>query len=73
MDKTKPVSIPLAEHLKLSTMQCPNNEEEKKEMSRVSYSSVIGSLIYAMICTRLDIAHAIGGVSRFLSNPGEEQ
>ena len=28
--------------------------------------------MYAMVCTRLDIAHAVGTVSRFLSNPGRE-
>ena len=30
------------------------------------------SLMYLMICTRLDIAYAIGVVSKFLSNPGKE-
>ena len=32
----------------------------------------MGSLIYVMVCTRPDIAHAVGTVSRFLSNPGKE-
>jgi len=72
MDKAKLVSVPLPEHFKLSTMQCPTNEEEKKEMSRVPYSSVVGILMYAMICTRPDIAHAVGVVSQFLSHSGEE-
>jgi len=27
--------------------------------------------MYAMVCTRLDIAHAVGVVSRFMSNPGK--
>jgi len=48
-------------------MQC--SEEEKKEMSRVPYYFTLGSLMYVMICTRPDIAHAVGVVSRFLSNP----
>jgi ATP-binding cassette subfamily B (MDR/TAP) protein 1 len=38
----------------------------------VPYSSAVGSLMYAMVCTRPDIAHAVGMVSRFLSNPGKE-
>ena len=58
MDKAKPVSVPLAKHFKLSTMQCSTNEEEKKEM-RVPYFSVVGSLMYAMIYTRPDIAHVV--------------
>ncbi|PKI68496.1 hypothetical protein CRG98_011134 [Punica granatum] len=41
-------------------------------MKKVPYSSAVGSLMYAMVCTRPDIAHFIGVVSRFLSNPGKE-
>jgi len=41
-------------------------------MKRVPYASAVGSLMYAMVCTRPDIAHAVGTVSRFLSNPGRE-
>ena len=41
-------------------------------MSRVSYASAVGSLMYAMICTRPDIAQAVGLVSRFMANPGRE-
>ncbi|RVW76575.1 Retrovirus-related Pol polyprotein from transposon TNT 1-94 [Vitis vinifera] len=36
-------------------------------MSKVPYASAIGSLMYVMVCTRLDIAHAVGVVSRFIS------
>jgi hypothetical protein len=41
-------------------------------MSRVPYSSTIGSLIYAMVCTRPYIAHAMGVVSRYMKNPRKE-
>ena len=41
-------------------------------MSRVPYASAVGSLMYAMVCTRPDIAHAVGVLSRFMSNPGKE-
>ena len=41
-------------------------------MSRVPYASAVGSLMYAMVCTRPDITHVVGIVSRFLSNPGRE-
>ena len=41
-------------------------------MDVISYSSVVGSLMYAMVCTTPDIAHAIGVVSRFMENPGKE-
>ena len=41
-------------------------------MSHVPYASVVGSLMYAMLCTRLDIAHAVGVLSRYMSKPGKE-
>ena len=41
-------------------------------MSRVPYSSAVGSLMYAMVCTRPDIAHAVGVVRRYMNNPGKE-
>ena len=41
-------------------------------MSRVPYASAVCSLMYAMVCTRLDIAHAVGVLSRYMSKPGKE-
>ncbi|GKC37860.1 retrovirus-related pol polyprotein from transposon TNT 1-94 [Tanacetum coccineum] len=32
----------------------------------------VGSVMYTMVCTRPYIAHAVGVVSRFMSNPGRE-
>ncbi|CAH9120743.1 unnamed protein product [Cuscuta epithymum] len=72
MDNAKSVSTPLASHFKLSVQQCPSTKDEKKEMDRVPCASAVGSLMYAMVCTRPDISHAVGVVSRFLSNPGRE-
>ena len=41
-------------------------------MQKIPYASAVGSLMYAMVCTRPDIAHAVGVVSRFLSDQGKE-
>ena len=41
-------------------------------MSKVPYASVVGSLMYAMMCTRPDICYAVGLVSRFQSNLGQK-
>ena len=71
MDKAKPVSTPLASHFRLSKDQYPQTKEEKEFMAKVPYASAIGSLMYAMVCTRPDIGHAVGVVSRFMSNPGK--
>ena len=72
MKGAKPVSIPLASHFKLSKKDCPSTKEEQEQMSVIPYSSVVGSLMYAMVCTRLDIAHAVGFVSRFLYKLGKK-
>ncbi|RVW88410.1 Retrovirus-related Pol polyprotein from transposon TNT 1-94 [Vitis vinifera] len=72
MNEAKPVSTPLGSHFKLSKEQSPKTEEERDHMSKVPYASAIGSLMYAMVCTRPDIAHAVGVVSRFMSRPGKQ-
>ena len=57
--KAKLVSCPLGSHLKLSSKQSPSSEKEKEEMQKVPYASVVGSLMYVMVCTRHDIAHVL--------------
>ncbi|RVW99369.1 Retrovirus-related Pol polyprotein from transposon TNT 1-94 [Vitis vinifera] len=63
----KPMSTPLGSHFKLSKEQSPKTEKERYHMSKVPYASAIGSLMYVMVCTRPDIAHAVRVVSRFMS------
>jgi hypothetical protein len=72
MQNEKIVSTPLANHFKLTKEMCPKTQEEIEYMSRVPYSSTVGSLMYAMVCTRPDIAHAVGVVSRYMNNLGKE-
>jgi len=40
-------------------------------MSKVPYASAIGSIMYAMICTRLDVSYALSVASRYHNNLGE--
>ena len=58
MDKAK-VGTPLASHISLSKQQCPQIEKEKKYIERVQYVSVVGSVMYSMVCCRVDIAYAV--------------
>ncbi|KAL5823214.1 hypothetical protein ACOSQ4_021114 [Xanthoceras sorbifolium] len=71
MQDAKPVSTPLGVHFRLSKEQSPKTEEERTHMAKVPYASAIGSLMYAMVCTRPDIAQAVGAVSRYMNNPGK--
>lgn len=40
-------------------------------MSCVPYEQIVGSLMYLMVCTRLDIALAMRKISRYMSNSGK--
>nr|GFD28233.1 putative zinc finger, CCHC-type [Tanacetum cinerariifolium] len=42
-----------------------------KRMQNVSYASAVGSIMYAMRCTRPDVAFAQNITSQFQQNPGE--
>ena len=72
MNNCKPIDTPVEKGLSLSVDQCPKNDKEKEQMSNVPYREAIGSLMYAMLCTRPDICFAVGLVSRYQSNPGPD-
>ena len=57
-------------HLKLTKEMYPKTQEEEDKMSKVPYASAIGSLMYAMVCTRVDIVRVDGVVSRYMSHLG---
>ena len=41
-------------------------------MSRVAYSSVVGSLMYVMVCLLPDLAYAVSVVIRYMVKPSKE-
>ena len=70
MTDAKPSSVPLLPQVKLSKAHCPKDKEEIEKMQAISYASACGSLVYAMVSTRPDIAYPRGVVSKFMSQPG---
>ena len=72
MSNSKPTWTPLSTSSKL-TVNDPENDATVNEMEiggkKVTYSSVVGSLMYAMMGTRPDIAYAVGVLGRFSANP----
>ena len=72
MSIAKSVCSPLASPFKLSSKHCPTSEKEKQGINGISYASVVGTLMYAMVCTRPAIAYVFGVISQFLSNLGKE-
>ena len=73
MENAKSINKPLPCHLKLTKEMCPKTQEEEDKMSKVPYASVLGKLVYVMVCTRLDISHVVGVISRYMSHPRIEQ
>ena len=70
MQDCKPGDTPVAKGDKFSLNQCPKNYFEKREIQKIPYASAVGSLMYAQVCTRPDIAYIVGMLERYLSSPG---
>ncbi|GKA21841.1 retrotransposon protein, putative, ty1-copia subclass, partial [Tanacetum coccineum] len=71
MDNSKRGHIPMQERLDLNKTQGASTPEEVKRMQNVPYASAVGSIMYAVRCTRPDVAFAQNITSRFQQNPGE--
>ena len=72
MENSMKGTLPFRHGVHLSKEQSPKTLEQKERMSRIPFASVVGSLMYAMLCTRPDICYAVGIVSRYQSDLGEE-
>ena len=61
MQDCKPLDTPISKRDKLSLNQCPNNALEILDMEKkFPYAQVVVSLMYAQVCSRLDIAYIVG-------------
>ncbi|XP_073136772.1 secreted RxLR effector protein 161-like [Henckelia pumila] len=69
--EVKSVGTSLGQHLRMSSDQSPSNDMEKEEMLKISYASGVGSIMYGMVCGRLDLAYTISVVSRYMTNLGK--
>ncbi|KAK4383723.1 Retrovirus-related Pol polyprotein from transposon TNT 1-94 [Sesamum angolense] len=56
--------------IKLSKKQSPKTDEELKRMLDIPYVSSVGSIQYAIQCTRLDVAYALSIMSRYQAYAG---
>lgn len=63
---------PMSKGDKLNKNQCPRNKMEEEDIKTKPYSRLVGSLMYAQVCTRPDLAYAVGMFIRFQSNPGHK-
>ena len=71
MQDSKRGFLPMSHGIRLSKSQSPLTKDEKERMSKIPYASAIGSIMYAMLCTRPDVSYALSMTSRYQSDPGE--
>nr|CAN67902.1 hypothetical protein VITISV_037907 [Vitis vinifera] len=71
MNNVKTVSTPLGQHFRLSITQAPKTHEEKMFMERTPYASMVGSVMYTMVCSRPDLAYAVSMIRRYMSCLGK--
>lgn len=69
-ENAKTVKTPFAQHFRLSSAQSPIDKHELDDMKSVPYASLVGSLMYGMVCSRPDVAHSMSIVGRYMENPG---
>ena len=69
MKNSKKGYLPIGHGISFSKRDCPTTPQERERMGRISYASTVGSIMYAMICIRLDVAYSLGVVSRYQSDP----
>nr|XP_033511266.1 secreted RxLR effector protein 161-like [Nicotiana tomentosiformis] len=70
MKNCSPIEAPIIKGDKFLLNQCPQNALENEQIKDIPYPSLIGSLMYAQVCTRPGIAFAVGILGRYQSNSG---
>ena len=64
MKDYSPSIAPIMKGDKLVLNQCSKNDFKREHMKNIPYALAVGSLIYAQICTRPDIAYTVGVLGR---------
>ena len=72
MSNPKLVLIPTNPQCKLSTNQSPSTEVKRGYINSIPYASIVGYLMYVMVCTRSYITYGVSLVIRYMVNPGKK-
>lgn len=72
MQDASSVQTPIGSQFKLKAVSKPEEADQMKKMENVPYASAVGSLMYAMVGSRPDLAYGLGLVSRYMGKPGTE-
>ncbi|XP_048422558.1 secreted RxLR effector protein 161-like [Pyrus x bretschneideri] len=71
MEDCNNADVPVNKGDKFTPDQCPKIELKKRKMILNPYASLVGSLMYANICTKPDLAFIVGLSGGFQSNLSE--
>ena len=66
------MKVPILVGERLIVEQCPKKQEDIEDMACVPYASVVGILMYEMVCSRPNISHEIRVLRRYRSTLGKE-
>lgn len=72
MQNAKLVDALLTTHFKLSSALSSQLDDEVDNLSQVPYSSVVDSLIYAMVCSHPHLSYVVSAISRYMPNFGKK-
>ena len=71
MQDAKKGFLPMSHGISLSKTQSPTTPDERRRMDGIPYALAVGSIMYAMVCTRPDVSFALSVVGRYQADPGE--
>ena len=70
MEQSKKEFLLVLQGVKLSKTQSPTTTEDRKRMKVIPYASAIGSIKYAMLCTRTIVCLALSLARGYNSDAG---
>jgi hypothetical protein len=65
----KPVRSPIPLGVDFSAISQPETEQEKEDAAKLPYRELIGSLMFAAVVSRPDIAYSVNKLAQYSSNP----
>ena len=71
MQNTKRGFLPMCHGISISKTHCPTKQDERDRMSKIPYASAIGSIMYAMLCTRSDVSYVLSMTRKYQLDLGE--
>ena len=62
---SKKVFIPMKCRVQIFKYNLPKTPKDKALMKKISYALAIGSIVYAMLCTKPDVTFAFSVMNKF--------